>query len=174
MSTKTTIIIQSNDDMSQVKVDTLSPTECATSLARYLEKLALSCGNAYVDMRVNEVGGASATGTITFSSMAAGATVTVGSQVFTCVSSGATGNQFNVGLSDTQAAANAAAAINANTILQPIATATSTGAVITLTAASTGYTANMIDLAISAHGSVSAAHMAGGVAATSNIMHLGL
>ena len=103
------------------------------------------------------IGSVSSTGTITFSSIANGDTITVNGTVFTCETSGATGNQFNVGTSDTVAAANAAAAINASATGSVTANvvATSAGAVITITSIVPGTIGNNIAIAISAHGSVS-------------------
>lgn len=105
-----------------------------------------------------------ATGTVTLSSMVATDTITINGAVFTCEASGATGNQFNVGGTDTITAANAAAAINASATnnVSQVVKATSSGAVITVTAITPGYVGNMSTLAISAHGSVSAANLASG------------
>ena len=166
------VVIVSSDDM-HVKMDTQSPCESVVTVAQYLKRAALGCGSASVTMSL-ESSGAAASGTITLASMVATDTITVGNQVFTCMASGASGNnQFNVGLSDTLTAAAAAAVINAHPALQSVVTASPALAVITLTAAHNGPTGNMIDLAISAHGSVSAAHMAGGSSNVSNVMHLG-
>lgn len=85
MSTKSVFVIQSNDDMNQIKQDTLSPNESAVSLATYLNKLALSCGNASVDMRINNVGSVSASATVTVSSGAATDTVVINASTLTCV-----------------------------------------------------------------------------------------
>ena len=58
---------------------------------------------------------AQASGTITFSAQAsANDTVLINGVTFTCVASGATGNQWNAGASATATAANLAAAINAS------------------------------------------------------------
>jgi hypothetical protein len=105
-----------------------------------------------------------ATGTITLSSFVATNTITVAGVTFTGVASGATGNQFNIGASDTATAANAVAAINASTTsgLNSMVIASSSGAVITITSLVPGYIGNMITLAISAHGSVSGANLTGG------------
>lgn len=175
MSVQSDIIIISNDDMSQIKVDTLSPKESVESLVTYLNKLALGCGAASVNMKISRVGGVSASGTVTFASLANNDTITVGSQVFTAKTSGATGtNQFNLGANDTAAATAFASAVNANPSLVGVVTATSALAVTTIAAVAQGPTSNMIALAISAHGSVSGAFLSGGVSATSNLMHCGL
>lgn len=105
-----------------------------------------------------------ASGTITFSSIANNDTITVNGTVFTAKTSGATGNQFNIGASDTTAAANAAAAINASATgnVSKVVTATSAAAIITITSIVPGNVGNMGTLAISAHGSVSGANLTGG------------
>lgn len=54
-------------------------------------------------------------GVAAFSSVVATNKVTINGHDFTAVASGASGDQFNVGVSDTATAANAAAAINAST-----------------------------------------------------------
>lgn len=113
---------------------------------------------------VVQTGVAKASGTITLSSMVATDTITINGTTFTCVASGATGNQFNVGGTDTITAANAAAAINASATanVSKAVVATSALAVITITALVPGYMGNLGTLAISAHGSVSGAHLSGG------------
>ena len=177
MSVQSNIVIVSNDDTtaSQIKVDTQSPKESIESLVKYLDKLAAGCGAASVDMQMNRTGGAAATGTVTFSALANNDTATVGTQVFTAKTSGAAGaNQFNLGVSDTAAAVNFAAAVNAHASLAGAVSASPAAAITTMTASQYGTAGNMTELAISAHGSVSGAHMTGGVVPTSNVMHAGL
>lgn len=67
--------------------------------------------------------------TITLTSVIATDKVVVGTTTFTCVASGATGNQFNLGLNDTATAVNLAAKIDA----LPNITATSDADVVTVT-----------------------------------------
>jgi phage tail sheath gpL-like len=112
-----------------------------------------------VQTKINAV---KATGTITLSAHVATDTVTVNGITFTCVASGATGAQYNVGADDTETAAALAAALNANTTLDGMIVATSALGVVTLTALVPGELGNAVTLVISAHGSVSAARMAGG------------
>jgi len=104
-----------------------------------------------------------ASGTVTLTSHIATNTVTINGVVFTCVASGATGNQYNVG-TDTVTAANLAAAINASVsaAIAGLVTATSSGTVVTITAVTPGLLGNLITLAISANGSVSGANATGG------------
>lgn len=177
MSVQTDIVIISNDDMSQsnIKKDTLSPKESIESLAVYLNKLVAGCGSASVDMRINRIGGVAASGTVTLSSFANNDTVTIGNQVFTAKTSGASGNnQFNLGADDTAAAAALAVKVNAHPSLTNVISAVSALGVVTVSAVPLSASGNMFGLAISAHGSVSGAYMTGGVAATSYIMHAGV
>lgn len=112
--------------------------------------------------------GVQATGTITLSSSVSTDTVTINGTVFTQVASGATGNQFNHGASDTITAANLAAAINASAtaIIAYNVIATSSAAVVTITSRELGSVGNLMTLAISAHGSVSGANLTGGTDGT--------
>lgn len=106
-------------------------------------------------------GGVQASGTVTLSSMVAGDTVTINGTVFTAETSGATGNQFNVGASDTVTAANLAAAINASATNQVAnnVVATSAAAVVTVTCKEVGTIGNLCTLAISGDGPVSGANL---------------
>jgi len=173
MSSLSTIRITSNDDMSQVKVDTLSPQESVRSLSQYLDKLAIGCGSASVDMEMSETGGAAASGTVTLSSLVADNTVTVGSIVFTAKASPAGATQFAVGADDDETAENLAAAINAHTSLTNVVSASAAAAVVTISASRKLKMGNMIALAISANGSVSGATLSGGTDPTQNVMHCG-
>ena len=124
---------------------------------------------------VCQANGAQAAGVITFSSIANNDTITINGTVFTAKTSGATGNQFNLGVSDTTAAANAAAAINASAtaLVSNNVVATSAGALLTLTAKEQGTMGNLMTLAISAHGSVSTA-VAGGTDGTVTALAKGI
>lgn len=127
--------------------------------------------NSNVDINTN---GAYASGTITFSSLANNDTITINGTVLTAKTSGATGAQFNLGTSDTTAATNAVAVINANANLNSTVFAQSTGAVITLSCRVPGRIGLLCTLAISAHGSVSAANMTGGTDGTNSTSSHGL
>jgi len=110
-----------------------------------------------------------ASGTVTLSSHVATDTVTIAGIVFTCMASGATGNQYNVGLSDTATATNLAAAINASVTAGVVncVSASSNAAVVTISATVPGAIGNSVTIAISAHGSVSGARLASGSDGTS-------
>lgn len=174
MSVQSDITIISNDDMSQIKVDTLSPKESVESLAVYLNKLVAGCGASSVNMKISRAGGAAASGTITLSSFAAADTLTIGNQVFTASASPSGNNQFLSTGGDTAVAAAAVVKINAHPSLQGVVSSTSALGVITVTASKYNAMGNMVALAISAHGSVSGAFLTGGVEPTSNLMHCGL
>lgn len=122
-------------------------------LKDYFKMITSGMRPASVQTKTNMV---YASGTITFSSIAAADTFTVAGVVFTAKTSGATGPlQFNIGADDTAAAANAVVAINAQAATSLIVVATSALGVVTLTAYIPGYIGNAIQTAISAHGSVS-------------------
>lgn len=110
-----------------------------------------------------------ASGTITLASHVATDTVTIAGVTFTCMASGATGDQYNVGGSDTATAVNLAAAINASTSagIANCVTASSAAAVVTIEADVPAALGNSVTIAISAHGSVSGARLASGSDGTS-------
>lgn len=122
-------------------------------------------------------GGVQATGTVTFSSIAAADTVTINGVVFTASASPSTNVQFLVTGGDTLAAAALAAKVNAatapNKVLNTVS-ATSSGAIITLSFLETGQIGNLGTLAISAHGSVSGANFTGGTDGTTTALAKGL
>ena len=106
---------------------------------------------------------AKASGTLTLASVVATNTCQVGSQTFTAVASGATGNQFNVGVSDTATAANLVAVINANSSLGGSVVASSSGAVVSITAGDWGRHGNQIQLVGGTHITASGSgYLAGG------------
>lgn len=115
-----------------------------------------------------------ASGTLTLASVVATDTVTINGVTFTAVASGATGNQFNVGVSDTATATNLAAAINASvtSLVSGYVTASSSAAVVTVTSAFYGLAGNMTTLA-SAGGTitVSGARLTGGAADASAVTY---
>jgi hypothetical protein len=125
---------------------------------------------------VTSAGGVLASGTITLSSSAAADTVTINGTVFTETSGAPTGNQFQHGATDTITAANLAAAINgsATAIVANNVSASSAGAVVTITSKESGTVGNLMTLAISAHGSVSGANLTGGTDGTVTALAKGL
>lgn len=111
-----------------------------------------------------------ATGTFTLTSVVATNTVTINGVTFTAIASGATGNQFNVGVSDTATATNLAAAINASVtaLVQNYVVATSASTVVTLTSLFAGLSGNQTTIA-SGQGTIvaSGARLTGGTADSS-------
>lgn len=123
------------------------------------------------------LGAAKASGTFTFSSVIATDTFDVNGVTFTCVSSGATGNQFNVGADDEESAANAAAAVNASAtaLVTDNVVATSSGAVVTITARYAGTLGNCITIAdADSTITTSGARLTGGSDGTEFAFDLGL
>lgn len=118
----------------------------ANDLARYLKAVAGGVLSASVVVGTDAV---RASGTATFESVAATDTLTVNGVAFACVASGATGNQFNVGASDTISAANCAAKINAaaDATIAGKVTASAADGVITITAVDPGVAGNVFTLA---------------------------
>ena len=147
------------DMAAMLLADTGNKFQAGQKLMKYVRSLMGGFRYAKVQTQINAV---KATGTVTLSSHVATNTVTVNGISFECVASGATGNQYNVGGTDTLTAVALAAALNANTTLDGMIVATSSGAVVTLTALFPGELGNAVTLAISANGSVSAARMASG------------
>lgn len=84
-----------------------------------------------------------ASGTLIFNTVIATDAFVVNDVTFTAVASGATGNQFNVGASDTETAVNAAAAINASVTALVSGYVTASGAAgLTTTGVVTVYSTN--------------------------------
>jgi len=90
-----------------------------------------------------------ASGTLTLASVIATNTAIINGVTFTAVAAGATGNQFNVGGTDTITAANLAAAINASVtaLVAGYVTATSAAAVVTVSSAFYGLAGNQTTIA---------------------------
>lgn len=112
-----------------------------------------------------------ASGTFTFSAQAsADDTILINGVTFTCVASGATGNQWNAGASATATATNLAAAINASvtSLVSGYVTASSALGVVTVTSVFYGLSGNMTTIAEGVDGgsviTVSGARLTGGAA----------
>lgn len=168
MANKQTIltITHGNEALQTAKDLLLKPSSkprgAMVAMSRFFDALSIGNRQGKVTAQVNSGDAVAATGTVTFASIAAADTVTVGTQTFTASASPSGANQFLVTGGDTTAAAALVAAINAHASLKSVVTATSAGAVITVTAAVSGLIGNQIGIAISAHGSVSAAKLASG------------
>lgn len=92
---------------------------------------------------------AKASGTFTLDTVIATDAVSINGVTFTCVASGATGNQFNVGASDTLTAVAMAAAINASAsaLVNQHVSASAAGTIVTITAKEFGDEGNAITIA---------------------------
>lgn len=145
----------------------------ANLLIDFIAALASGVRMGSMNVGVDDGDGVAATGTVTFASLANNDTVTVGTQVFTAKTSGASGaNQFNLGANDTDAATNFAAAVNAHASLLGVVTASPAAAVTTITSAVKGLIGNQIGIAISAHGSVSGSgKLTSGAAANNSVIN---
>lgn len=128
-------------------------------LMKYIRGLMGGAKSAKVRVGVNAV---KASQTLTLASVVATNAVTVAGQVFTAVASGATSVQFNVGADDTESAANLAAAINANTTVNPWVSATSSAAVVTVSAVYPGLLGNAISTLSGTNITAGAVRLAGG------------
>jgi len=142
-------------------------------LMNYLRSLMGGARQAKVIVGVAAV---KAAGTLTLVSAIATDAISINGVSFTGVASGATGDQFNIGLDDTETAANLAAAINASVtaLVSGYVTASSLLGVVTVTAALPGVLGNAITLA-SADATITAsgARLTGGTAGTEKTHYYG-
>ncbi len=118
--------------------------------------------------RINAV---RSSGTVTLAAHVATNTVTINGITLTAVSGAPAAGQYDISGGDTTGAASLVLAILANATLAGMVTATSAGAVVTVTAIAPGAIGNAITLAISANGSVSAARTAGGTNGDTETYH---
>lgn len=167
MAIQTVITVTHGGESLQTAKDLLlkpssKPRQAMVWLERFFGAVSLGNRSAKIVAQVNTGDAVAATGTVTLASLVAADTITVGTQVFTSSASPSGNNQFLSTGGDTAVAAAATAKINAHPSLVGVVSATSAAAVITLTAAQTGLIGNQIGIAISAHGSVSAAKLTGG------------
>lgn len=138
-------------------------------LKDYFKMFTSGIRPAVIQCKVNA---AKASGTITFSSIAAADVVTINGVAFTAKTSGAVGlTEFNIGADDTAAAANAAAVFNLHTTLDGMVVATSALGVVTITALVPGELGNGITTVISAHGTAGGARLTGGTNGDAETTH---
>jgi hypothetical protein len=114
-----------------------------------------------------------ATATATLASVANNDTLTIGNVTFTAKTSGPTGNQWLVGVSDTADAAAFCVVINAHAVLSKYLVATSALGVVTLTAIGKGLgdIANLIALSSSNGTRLAVVAFASGAEDTSAVTH---
>ena len=164
--------------------------ENVKKIADYFNAAASGLRTCNMDVQVNYGTGVAASGTIAFSGVStAGDTILINGVTLTCVSSGATNNQWNVKTTAALQAAEVVRAVNASTTAlvsgTVIATLTSTSTV-TLTAAQIvgaavathpGVLGNSVTIAKGTDSgsvmTVSGARLTGGAAPSANIYHFG-
>lgn len=155
--------IQSSEPLATVRERFLreSPKDALSGLSSYLQGVK---GGNYDAAVVVRGGAVKASGTLTLASVVATNTCVINGVTFTAIASGATGNQFNVGGSDTATAENLAAAINASAsaMVNQHVRATSSGAVVTVSAKLAGVSGNAITLAGSTNITASGARLESG------------
>lgn len=119
------------------------------ALNNFLAYMGGLLGGNYMALLSFNLGAVQAAGTVTFASTGPtnGQTCTIAGVTFTAVTSGATGNQFNISATPATVAANLAAAINASTSLSGIVTATSLLGVVTVTSVVPGTIGNGLVMA---------------------------
>ena len=112
-------------------------------LNNYVRRLTTGQGKPVVRTEVNAV---KASGTLTGTTVIATDAIAINGLTLTCVASGATADQFNIGITDTLTMASLAAVINGHASLVGIVTATSEATVTTVSAARPGLIGNCITL----------------------------
>lgn len=158
----------STNDQRDLYAETGFTMLAGMKLEDFIKKCTSGSHPNVIQTKINAV---KATGTITLSSNVATDTVTVNGTVFTAVSGAPSSVQYDISGGDTTGAASLAAQINATAALAAMVTATSALGVVTLTANVPGAMGNAFTLAISAHGSVSAARMASGANGDTETSH---
>jgi hypothetical protein len=163
----------------------------ALNLAQYFMSAASGERTCNFDVQVNYGSAVAATGTIAFSGVSTAAdTILINGVTFTCVSSGATNNQWNVKGTAALQAAEVVRAINASTtalVSGTVIASVSGTSTVKLTAAQAvggvvtalpGQLGNAITIAKGTDAgsvmTVSGARLTGGTAVTANVYHFGL
>jgi len=171
-------LIELKSDRSAATVqDMLLRADARTSAQGLNNYISGALGGLYPSFLRFFAGAAQASGTLTLDTVIATNTALINGVTFTAVASGATGNQFNVGGSDTITAANLAAAINgsASALVNGHVLASAVGPVVTVTAKLAGVTGNAITIAGGgATVAASGARLTGGSNGTVKDIELGL
>lgn len=146
--------------------------EGVVNLSSYFAALA---GGVYRAKLEVSVGMQVAKGTFTLNAVLAAHKVSVNGVEFTCMASGAVGNQFNKGADDVATAANLAAAINASVTdqVKKAVTASSNAKIVTLESTHAGVVGNIMQIASSQASVVaSGKYLTGGDDGTSQVIDL--
>jgi hypothetical protein len=169
------LIVTTQDSAQAVKdkfiLSRQSPVTLLNAIAQYFQDMASGKTSSKVAVSTTVV---QSSGTVTLSSFVQNDTVTINGTVLTGKNSPSTAVQFAILGSDTLTAAALAACINANTTLNKQVVAVSAAAVVTVTALVPGAFGDLGTLAISAHGSVSAANLASGSQDTPTLISHGV
>lgn len=158
MATTTTLRIKSPESLAQLSDlarSTTSPKAFANFLVKWLDKIQAGGlpGNVSISVQLGGTVGVQASATATCASVIATDTIVVGGTTLTAVANSATPTsaQFRIGTGggatqNAQCAANIASAINANSTISKLVSATSSAAVVTITALAAGIVGNKITL----------------------------
>ena len=177
----TSVITITHDESTATMQDRLyssaGPKVTAQKLENFCMGLMGGSRNAKLDIQVNGGDAVAATGTITIThaNVSNNDTVTIGGVTFTAKTSGATGDQFNIGADATADAAALVVAINASSNTANKFTATSALGVVTITSAIKGVIGNCIGLSTSdaTAFAVSATTLTSGAEPTANAYKFG-
>lgn len=125
----------------------LSPLQLPAA-NNFLDYIGGLCGGNYMALLSFNVGAVQATATLTVSAGGSSNSETclIGNVTFTAVTSGATGNQFNISATAATQAASMAAAFNASADLAGKVTASSALGVVTLTSVVPGVAGNALQI----------------------------
>lgn len=160
----TVIFINHDNHEEELEVSTSNPKEYANKLENFIKAIKSGSKMAQIEQFTDDTALDKASGTCTVASIQADDTITINGVTLTGKSSPSGESQFDSDGSDTVVATAIAACINANSSLTGIVTATSSAAVVTVSAYCKGLIGNAITLA-SSNGSrlaVSASRLAGG------------
>ena len=164
MPTTIVKIVHGANESSRLGVAASLTKEFGQNLINFLTSIVSGGSQGYLQGSYAEASGVAATATATFTAVVATDKLTVAGVDFTCVASGATGDQFNKGSSETLSAAACVAKINANATTKKYVIASNVGAVITITAIHKVALGNLVTLTeTGGHITLSAAALAGGV-----------
>lgn len=175
MSIQTVILVTHDKDsiseigsaqpLSGLLMPSFEPKKEVLSLINFFQTLSVGVRMGSVQVGVSATPGVAASGSVTAAGTLAADTLTIAGVVLTAVSGTPGANQFDISSgNNTTIAANIAAAINAQATLPSFVSASSSGAVVTVTAATQCALGNLVTLASSNAGrlALSGAALTGG------------
>lgn len=144
---KLRLVVDTAEDLGALTIDSSNRQKWLRNLVDYLDAVGLGTQSASI-VSSNVAVTAFSTLALSGGGPANNETFVVNGVTFTCKTSGATGNEFNIGADNTATAVNIAAAVNASATagIPGIVTATSSGAVVTLSAAIPGRIGNAVTI----------------------------